>query len=406
MYAVLAFTALLLLFGWIVKYPDTVTGFIKINSDVTSLKLVTAASGNIHLMPVGNQVTQGDYIAVIDNPARTEDIRAMAKLMNAFTPLDVNSLLSHYDCFPHRVSLGEVDSKYYSFLSALQALCEFRANNTYDKQRKTLEDDVEWKTQLLDEMGKLEEITAQKSELQTKWKERDQLLYEHEVLSEFNVDQTKAQYLTALQESQNMQKEMVSLRMQIAESRNRITQVETEKEDKRRDLLMNLTASFHDLTDNLKAWEQKYVFKAPIGGELERLKFIAENQFVQAGEEVFGIIPQESNVLGQMLLPTSGAGKVEIGSEVIIKLDSYPYMEYGSVEGRVKSISTLRHPQKAKDEEIETYSLIVDLPHGLKTNYGESLPFQYELSGNAEIIVNKRRLIERLFDNLQYRIKQ
>jgi len=40
-----------------------------------------------------------------------------------------------------------------------------------------------------------------------------------------------------------------------------------------------------------------------------------------------------------------------------------------------------------------------------KLNYGEQLGFEHEISGQADIIIKERRLIERLFDNLRYRTK-
>ena len=117
-------------------------------------------------------------------------------------------------------------------------------------------------------------------------------------------------------------------------------------------------------------------------------------------EEVFSIVPFQEDIIGQVLLPASGAGKVDVGNDVIIKLDNYPYIEFGSIKGKVKSISLV-----TKKLKTETYLVIVSLPDGLTTNYGESLYFKYEIKGTAEIVVKKRRLIERLFDNLKYRIK-
>ena len=77
---------LILLLGWVVKYPDTVTGAIKINSDHASVKLVSMSSGNIHLMMDENQtyISRGDYIAVIENPASTSDMKKVASLLEKF----------------------------------------------------------------------------------------------------------------------------------------------------------------------------------------------------------------------------------------------------------------------------------------------------------------------------------
>ena len=48
--------------------------------------------------------------------------------------------------------------------------------------------------------------------------------------------------------------------------------------------------------------------------------------------------------------------------------------------------------------------VVVELPRELATNYSQKLQFKPNISGTADIIVNKRRLIERLFDNLRYSI--
>lgn len=405
--AVVIFSALLLLFGWIIKYPDTVTGYIRINSNNAPVKLVANVSGNIHLASfhAQDEVKKGEYIAVVENPANTENVRKIMELVGLFNP---NESLgdSIQGMFPEKVSLGDLNLKYYAFLSALKNQCDYRKENVYEKQRIAILDDVRWKESILEESGKLLQITLEKLSISQKWMEKYVSLNKDEIITyEYEVDRSKNDYLSAKQEERNLQKEIASIGMQIAENQNQLNRLLVEQKEKERSLQMDLLASFHDLNDNLKAWEQKFVFKAPFDGKVEYLKFLAENQFVQAGEEIFGVVPEETNVFGQVLLPAAGAGKVKTGSRVTVKLDNYPYMEYGSVEGAVASISLLSQPQKTEQNTLETYLIVVELPGGLTTNYGETLAFQYEIGGTADIIVKERRLIERLFDNLKYRTK-
>jgi hypothetical protein len=117
-------------------------------------------------------------------------------------------------------------------------------------------------------------------------------------------------------------------------------------------------------------------------------------------------VPKEETAFGQVVLPAQGSGKVSKGQEVIIKLDNYPYMEYGTITGRIKSISLTTNTIKTEKAEIETYMILVDFPNKLKTNYGTNLEFKAEAKGTAEIITNDRRLIQRLFDNLKYIVKK
>ena len=405
--SVLIFSILLALFGWIIKYPDIVTGHIQINSSNASVKLVANVSGNIHLMDYKAQddVTADSYLAVINNPAVTEDVRKIAGLILSFNPVeDLQSGVQSE--FPDKVSLGDLDLKYYSFLSALKTNCDYLKDNVYEKQKSSLLDDIRWKNNLLEESKKLLTIVRQKLTISQKWLDKYSSLNKDDIVTyEFEVDQSTSAYLSAKQDEENLNKEIVSDQMQITDDQNRLNQLTVEQKEKERQNRLDLLSTYHDLRDNIKLWEEKYVLKTPFDGKVEFLKFLAENQFVQAGEELFGIVPKENAIFGQVLLPAGGAGKVKLGSRVVIKLDNYPYIEYGSIEGTVSSISLLSQPQKTEQSVVETYLLIVDLPNGLTTNYGETLDFRYEIGGTADIVVKERRLIERLFDNLKYRTR-
>jgi multidrug resistance efflux pump len=250
-------------------------------------------------------------------------------------------------------------------------------------------------------LEKLLSIVRQKLTISQKWFDKYASLNKNEIVTyEYEVDKSANDYLSTKQEEENLNKEIISTQMQIADDLNRLNQLAVEQREKERQNQLDLLSTYHDLRDNLKLWEQRYVLKAPFDGKVEFLKFLAENQFVQASEELFGIVPKENAIFGQVLLPAGGAGKVKLGSRVIVKLDNYPYIEYGSIEGTVSSISLLTQPQKTEQSVVETYLLIVDLQKGLTTNYGETLDFRYEIGGTADIVIKERRLIERLFDFL------
>ena len=405
--SVLIFSILLLLFGWIIKYPDTVTGYIRINSTHAPVKLVANVSGNIHIEPfqAQDEIKKGEFIAVIENSAITADVRKVTGIIGQFDP-HAKITDSIQKIFPEKVSLGELNMKYYTFLSALKNQCDYNKDNVFEKQRISLFDNIKWKYTVLNESEQLLQITQEKLEISRKWLDKYASLNKDEIVTyEYEVDRSRNDYLSSKQEEQNLQKEISGIKMQIAENQNQISRLDVEQKERERALLMDLLASYHDLCDNIKVWEQKFVFKTPFDGKVEYLRFIYDNQFVQAGEEIFGIVPEETNIFGQVLLPSTGAGKVKLGSRVTVKLDNYPHFEFGSIEGVVGSISLLSQPQKTAQASVETYLIVVDLPQGLTTNYGETLDFQFEIGGTADIIVKERRLIERMFDNLKYRTR-
>lgn len=81
----------------------------------------------------------------------------------------------------------------------------------------------------------------------------------------------------------------------------------------------------------------------------------------------------------------------------MIRLDGYPRQEYGTIEGLLSSLSAL--PQK------EEYLVEISLPNALHTSYGKSIPFRQEMAGQARIVTEERRIIERIFDRLNDLLK-
>lgn len=60
------------------------------------------------------------------------------------------------------------------------------------------------------------------------------------------------------------------------------------------------------------------------------------------------------------------------------------------VEGEVAQISLT-------PDDVGNYYVDIVLPKGLKTSYNKTLPFDKELTGNADILTQDLRLIERFF---------
>ena len=177
-----------------------------------------------------------------------------------------------------------------------------------------------------------------------------------------------------------------------------------EQRDKEVKLKMELIANYKELVAAIRKWKITYCFFSPIKGKLEYLNFWRENDFISAGTVVFSVLPSDNPIHGQVYLPSQGAGKVAVGQDVIIKLENYPYIEFGSISGKVKTISQLSNQtvEIAGQNKINTYLITVELPLELTTNYGAKLDFRYEIKGIADILIKRRKLLERLFDNLKY----
>jgi len=183
-----------------------------------------------------------------------------------------------------------------------------------------------------------------------------------------------------------------------------IEQLDTEEKEHTHRFWLELITSKNELINRIAIWKQNFVIISPIEGKLEYLDFWRHNSFAQAGQELYSVIPLKNELVGEVMIPSFGSGKVEIGQQVNVKLNNYPYTEFGSIRGVVKSISHITNTLRTEQGSMDTYRVIVGFPHGSTTNYGARLDLNFESKGTAEIITKNKRLIQRLFDNLKYSI--
>lgn len=400
---VLFIFCLLLFFGWAVRYPDVVKGTVTINTSIAPIKLISNSSGRIKLNNITSQSSiNTDYvIAYIENATSYDTLKIIKQLFKNYDPNNFNNT-SILSALPTKVALGEITSKYYNFLSSLHQLRNYNADKLYEKQIRSLENlHVH---QLKELKNSTERININKDALRYSKKNlmRDSILFHGKAATESELDATNISYLSSLAGFSNARSSQIEAEKQAQQTLSKISEVNVQKSEKRNELEIALLASYNDLMDNIKLWEQKYLFVAPFDGQVQFLRFWTNKQFIQQGESVFTIVPDTDKPYGQVLLPALGAGKVKVGQEVIIKLDDFPYNEYGSITGRVNSISLTANIEKSSQANIETYLVTVKFPKGLTTNYGRKLAFRHESKGTAEIITNDRKLIERLFGNLKY----
>ena len=395
--------SLLMIFGWTVRYPDVVRGQVIINSSISPIKLISSASGKLKLNSIKSMddVKEGQVIGYIENPT------------NPLNVLLIDSLLKRYDPTSHNIgrlkaelpttfSLGELNAKYYNFINSLENFINYKDDGLLTKQQdgylKILREQENSIASAKDRL----EMGLNSLKYAHKFYSRDSLLFIRKVISEAELDKSQMAYITNKDNYQSYQNNLINARQQIQTTKSKIQELSVQNPEKDKEVRNSVISSYNDLIDNIKIWEQKYVFRSPFNGKVQFLKFWSNNQFLQAGEQVFTIVPKNDLAIGQVTLPVNGAGKVKVGMEVIIKLDDYPYNEYGSVKGIVKSISLTTNTVRTEKGDIDNYLIQVDFPNQLRTNYGTSLSFKYESKGSAEIITNDRKLIERLFDNLKY----
>ncbi|WP_160069484.1 HlyD family efflux transporter periplasmic adaptor subunit [Sphingobacterium bovisgrunnientis] len=402
-YVVFGIVGLLIFFGYIVKYPDIVTGEVTISAQQAPLRLVAEQNGKLQINQLKSQddVKVGQLVAWIDNPADPALIQKIKEHTKDFN-LEGFKARKVYDILPKNMNLGDLTIPYSSFLTAVKQLADYQDHRLYDKQEQSLSNILQEQHHALGTLKEKENLSKENIKLNQKFLERDSILLARKIISQAEYEQSIASNINSADQYKTSLRNTGSVREQISNTENSIQQNKIAKTERELQLELELITGYNNLIDKIALWEKQYLITSPIAGKVQFLKFWNQNQFVQAGESLFSIVPQQNQTLGQVLLPISGAGKVKNGQEVIVKMADYPYMEYGYIKARVTNIGLVSTSLQTNNGTLESYMVTLDFPDELITNYGTTLDFKFEAKGTAEIITKDRRLIERFFDNLKY----
>ena len=182
----------------------------------------------------------------------------------------------------------------------------------------------------------------------------------------------------------------ISSELRIEEIKNNITDLERDYEDQQYKQKSTISNTKKQLIHSLTKWENEFVLKAPVAGQVSFFSFWNENQFITTGNEFCFIVQANpTSINGKVIMPVNNSVKVEEGQKVTVKLDDYAYKEYGMLVGKITSISLMPRNQ--------FYSAEVEFPNHLETTYKKSIKLKAQMSGEASIITKEQSVLDKVF---------
>ena len=391
---VLFFIVLVLFVGsWFFKYPDIIVAPLVVTSHNPPVQVNARVNGKITQLLVSDkqQVKASDYLAVIENPANTKDVKKLKKYLHVWQDMILEgSFLFDAEDFRQRYELGDIQQYYLGFIRSAGSCRSFADLNYYPKRIAAIEEQIRKQQQYLQKLQNQNEVVRQQYDLSQRQYVRDSTLNARKVTSDAEHENAAISFL---QSKHNLESSKISLdnaSIQIDQLQQSILDLKLQEQEKQNQLQTELKTNFDNLLNGFNTWEMTYILKSPVDGIVDVSKYWNENQNITAGETVFTIIPEATDrLIGKAQLPIAGSGKVKPGQRVTVRFLNFPDTEYGMVHGIVSNISVVPSG--------ESYTLEVDFHNGLMTTYGKELPFHQEMHATAEIITEDLRLLERFF---------
>jgi multidrug resistance efflux pump len=405
---------LLLALSYFIKYPDVVTAKVMLTTENPPIRMLAKTGGRVsHLLVKNNETVEaGQLLAVMENTANWQDV---LKLEAQLSPQPPQGELRAKSPFGGRgLKLGSLQNSYSTYTQNFKDYLFFLNQNGVLAKINHLIKQIESLKQLNNNLLRQKDIQLREFELSGKELQRQKQLNTEGVVSDSEFEKFSAAYLQQKRQIEANEVGFINNEMQIKQNEAQITDLQQGKKDNQNTKELTHQEDTRRLKSAIEEWKQAYLVTAPISGKVSMAKIWSPQQAIGSGDEIFAVVPLENTdgtsrgnrevgkkVLAKAVLPLANSGKVKTGLKSNIRLDGYPYQQYGILEGRVENMSLL--PQAGKDG--DTYLLELSVNDSLTTTYGKQLALKQEMQGTSNIITEDRRVIARLFDRLQDLLK-
>lgn len=392
---VFAIVMLLLLTSWFVKYPDLISAQIVLTDINPPASVMARVGGKIEkLYVMENQlVKKGDYMGYIQTVVNIDDVLKLKSQLDSFETVLEKPTMYSTITIDTSLNLGELQADHSNFLRYYFESVDLYTNDYYNQKISAIQNQINSFYVLNEKLVYQKKILAEDFGVSEKLYDKDQQLYRNKVVSESEFLTKQSGYLQKKYSFEGITVNIINNNIQLSEYQKAILDLKQQEMDAKRSLLINIRDAYRRLLSQIALWEQNYVFVAPKDGKVSFFRYWSKDQYVNPNDEIMTVVGDSSNLVGKVLLPAIGSGKVKPGQTVRVKFDGYPHTEFGVVEGIVTSISQIPRNNQ--------YAVNVEFKNGLITSYKKQLDYKQEMQGTADIVTDDLRLFERIFNQIR-----
>jgi HlyD family secretion protein len=159
--------------------------------------------------------------------------------------------------------------------------------------------------------------------------------------------------------------------------------------------------------DIIKARQQVQYreLRAPVSGTVFNIKAGGEGAVVNPSEAILSIVP-DGDLVASVYVTNKDIGFITPGMPVDVNIDSFPALEFGSIEGTLTKIgSDVLPPDPQEGRQTYTFPLTIELDsQSLQTKNGVEFDIQSGMSVSARIKTRKRSVLDIFLGQFKSRV--
>lgn len=379
-----------------VQYPDKVRGRVTITSKIAAVRVNAQKSDLISKIHVedGDKVKEGDLLVEMQSAANFEDVEELEEFTKDLNNADQSELLEFLSSDFRQLEIGTLQPLY------AEMQTNFNKFQFYEQNKAAAKEITQVKRQIQNinsgiriQKRKLKDAKATQKLEEIKYERLRNLRNSNDIAPQKVEDQEKI-WIAARTRVKEIEDEINSRLLQISGLNKNIGSVESTDSETNNENYINLRSSINNLIGAIDRWNEENLLIAAMNGKISMVQNWSEKQYIEQGKEIMAILPEdlEDNYFTQLFIPIRGSGRIEVGQRVLLKLDNYPYREFGQLEGVV-----IEPPGLQREEGLPVK---IKLINGLITQSKKVLKLEQELRGEGAIITENRSVFVRIFENV------
>jgi multidrug efflux pump subunit AcrA (membrane-fusion protein) len=385
----LGIIAAMLATTFFISYPDVVNANAKFTSINAPKEVKARAEGKLVRLSVaeGKLVNGNDIIGFLESRALHNEVIALSQVIdNAQNNIDANELSGLFSSYKN---LGEVQQSYQVFMQAFNTYRQYLSSGFYRQKKNMLLQDVSYLQRLHANLEEQKRMQQEDLSLAGKTFDANKKLNNEKVIADFEYRNENSKYISKSMAIPQINSSLITNESTKHEKEKEMAQLENDIAQQKGIFVQALNTLKAQLDD----WKNKFLLIAPVAGKVSFAEFLQENSQIKVGQTVCFVNPENTQYYARVFIPQINFGKIKIGEEVLLKLNAYPYREFGIIKAKLDFVSSI--PTDSG------FVAKVILPNGLETNYKKQLHYTEGLSAQAEIITEDLQLSDRLFNELR-----
>ena len=390
---ILGTVILILGLSMFIRFPEMVTSSLKFNSINAPKVVMSRNNGTLVkiLVKDGDWVKPGTELAYLESTADHSQVTMLIERLQNLKRKETDNYNLETLVAPNKLSLGELQGGYQNFYLAYLNYRAASDDGIYQKRKGVLEQERINLARQYEKVSQSFKLQHQQLKLAEEEFEKYQLLAQKKIISPSELSQKESLLLAKRQTIPQMENNLIAYEGNILSKKRELSDLSNQINEERKKFVQALNSFLSEA----ETWKRQYILTSPVNGKLIYGSFIQENQPVKVDQPLFYVNPNNDQYYGELLLPQVVSAKVKNGQKVLIKVRSYPYQDYGYLNGKIDYISDIPMQDSVFFAKVslirsDTDSLIILKPG---------------IFGDAEIITEDKSIFNRIWDNLTKNLK-